>query len=100
VYRPRTNIRQALQDIWQISALDSTEVYFSTASQLEHPADTTIAKAGMNKYLALVSSYLPASLLFSIRIFLSVGLILFITGFLFALIPNTPAPARFERFRR
>lgn len=98
VYRPNALIRKAMQDIWQISNLDSTEVYFSTNSQLEHPEELTIAKTGVNKYLALASSYLPAPLLFAIRIFLTAGLILFVTGFLFALIPNTPA--RFERLRR
>ncbi len=98
VYRPNALTRKAMQDIWQISNLDSTEVYFSTGSQLEHPEELIVAKTGVNKYLALASSYLPASLLFAIRIFLTAGLILFVTGFLFALIPN--APARFERLRR
>ncbi len=98
VYRPRVAIRQALQDIWQISSLDSTEQYFSTATQLEHPSEAEIAQTGANRYLALLSSYLPASLLFSIRILLSIGLILFVTGFLFALIPNTPPRTR--RFSR
>lgn len=98
VYRPNALIRKAMQDIWQISNLDSTEVYFSTGSQLEHPEELVVAKTGVNKYLALASSYLPAPLLFAIRIFLTAGLILFVTGFLFALIPN--APARFERLRR
>lgn len=98
VYRPRVAIRQALQDIWQISSLDSTEQYFSTASQLEHPPEAAIAKTGSNRYLALLSSYLPASLLFSIRVLLSIGLILFVTGFLFALIPNhVPQTRRFSR---
>lgn len=97
VYRPSTLTRKALLDIWNISSLDTTEMYFKTETQLEHPEQIDLAQAGTNKYLALVSSYLPAPLLFSIRIFLSVGLIIFVTGFLFALIPN--APARLERFR-
>lgn len=87
-HRPKASVRKALQDIWNVSVLDSKEAYFSTGSQLEHPEETTIARTGVNKYLALASSYLPSSLLFSIRIFLSIGLILFVTGFLFALIPN------------
>lgn len=98
VYRPKASIRQALQDIWQISSLDSTEQYFSTASQLEHPPEAALAQTGVNRYLALLSSYLPASLLFSIRVLLSIGLILFVTGFLFALIPNTPSQTK--RFSR
>lgn len=100
VYRPRSEVRRALQDIWQISALETTEKYFSTATQLEHPAETTIAKTGVNKYLALASSYLPTSLLFGIRVFLSIGLILFVTGFMFSLIPNVPPrPERYGRKR-
>lgn len=98
VYRPDALTRKALQDIWQISNLDSIETYFSTESQLEHPEDTTIAQTGVNKYLALLSSYLPAPLFFSIRIFLSVGLILFVTSFLFAFVPDAPTPSRFKRF--
>lgn len=94
VYRPNTLTRKAMQDIWDISNLDSTEVFFSTESQLEHPADAAVTQSSTNKYLALLSSYLPAPLLFSIRIFLSVGLIIFVTGFLFALIPSVPIPQR------
>lgn len=97
VYRPSTLTRKALLDIWNISSLDTTEIYFKTETQIEHPEQVDLGQAGTNKYLALLSSYLPAPLLFSIRVFLSVGLIIFVTGFLFALIPN--APARFERFR-
>lgn len=97
VNRPRPDIRKALQDIWKISTLDSTEMYFASSVQLEHPESLEIGKAGVNKYLALVSSYLPAPLLFSIRVFLSAGLILFVTGFLFALVPNAPAvPGRWQ----
>lgn len=100
VYRPSALIRKALQDIWKISTLDSTEVYFKTETQLEHPEQVDLGKAGQNKYLALLSSYIPAPLLFSIRIFLSVGLIIFVTGFIFALIPSAPArPATFVRRR-
>lgn len=100
VYRPRPDVRKALQDIWKISSLDSTELYFRTESQLEHPEQVDLGKAGQNKYLALLSSYVPAPLLFAVRIFLSVGLIIFVTGFIFALIPNAPArPAVFVRRR-
>lgn len=93
VYRPSALTRKAMQDIWDVSNLDSTEVFFNTETQLEHPADITVGDAGTNRYLALLSSYLPAPLLFTIRIFLSVGLIVFVTGFLFALIPNAPRTA-------
>lgn len=99
-YRPSTLVRKALQDIWKISSLDSTELYFKTESQLEHPEQVDLGKAGQNKYLALLSSYVPAPLLFAVRIFLSVGLIIFVTGFVFALIPNAPTrPAAFVRRR-
>lgn len=99
-YRPSSLTRKALQDIWKISALDSTEMYFKTETQLEHPEQVDLGKAGQNKYLALLSSYIPAPLFFAVRIFLSVGLIIFVTGFVFALIPNAPTrPASFARRR-
>ena len=99
-YRPSTLTRKALQDIWKISALDSTEMYFKTETQLEHPEQVDLGKAGQNKYLALLSSYIPAPLFFAVRIFLSVGLIIFVTGFVFALIPNAPTrPASFTKRR-
>lgn len=98
VYRPNVQVRKALSDIWKISALDMTEVYFKTETQLEHPEQLDIGKAGTNKYLALLSSYLPAPLFFSIKVFLSVGLIIFITSFLFSIIPE--APGRVGAWRR
>lgn len=98
-YRPRPEIRKALQDIWQISSLDLAETYFSAETQIEHPTEVTVAKAGTNKYLALLSSYLPSSLMFTLRAFLSIGLILFITGFFFALIPNAPERSAYRQER-
>lgn len=100
VYRPNTLTRKAMQDIWDVSNLDSTEVFFSSETQLEHPEAEAVTQTGTNKYLALLSSYLPAPLLFSIRIFLSVGLIIFVTGFLFALIPNVPGRPAYNRRQR
>ncbi|MEP7162454.1 MAG: hypothetical protein ABI747_01680 [Candidatus Moraniibacteriota bacterium] len=94
VYRPSDLIRKALSDIWGISVLDSPEQYFSATTQLEHAPNASLARLqGPQKYLALLSSYLPASLLFSLRVMLSIGLILFVAG-LAHTFTRVPARAR------
>lgn len=98
VYRPSTEIRQALTDIWGISALDTTETYFNASIQVEQPDVSNVTQTGVKKYYALLASYLPASVLFSIKVLFSVFLILFTSGVVFALIPNVPETSGRRRF--
>lgn len=99
VYRPSTLVRQAMEDIWGLSALETTEIYFSNNTQVEQPDTTGIVYTGAKKYYALIASYLPGSVLFSLKVLFSSFLILFAAGVVFALIPNVPesAPARRSR---
>lgn len=85
-------MRRALRDIWSVSPLESTELRFSvtTQVQLKEPGFAQGTLQGTRKYLAALSSYIPASVMFSFRIILSVMLILFTTRFLFALLPAHP----------
>ena len=100
VYRPSTLTRQAMEDIWGLSALDTTETYFSNNTQVEQPETTGITYTGAKKYYALIASYLPGSVLFSIKVLFSVFLILFASGVVFALIPNVPQPSPSNGRRR
>lgn len=99
VYRPSTLVRQAMEDIWGLSALDTTEIYFSNNTQVEQPDTTGIVYTGAKKYYALIASYLPGSVLFSLKVLFSAFLILFASGVVFALIPNVPEPASARRMR-
>lgn len=94
VYRPETSTRQALNDIWGISALDSTEIFFNSTIQVEQPDTSNITQSGTKKYFALLANYLPSSVLFSLKVMFSVFLILFSSGVVFALIPNNPQGER------
>lgn len=99
VYRPSTLIRQAMEDIWGLSALDTTEIYFGNNTQVEQPDVTGVVYTGAKKYYALLASYLPGSVLFSLKVLFSVFLILFASGVVFALIPNLPESAPVRRPR-
>ena len=88
VYRPDTLVRKAMQDIWGLSALDTTEVYFSTNTQIAQTDVAGISKKGVAKYYAFLSSYLPGPVLFSLKVMFSVFLILVAASLLFAFIPN------------
>ncbi len=100
VYRPSTLIRQAMEDIWGLSALDTTEIYFSKNTQIEQPDITGITYTGAKKYYALLASYLPGSVLFALKVLFSVFLILFAAGIVFAVIPNVPESSLPSRNRR
>jgi hypothetical protein len=93
VYRPNSVTRKALEDIWGLSSLDTTESYFGGSTQVEQPNFEYITRTGAQKYYALIASYLPGSVLFSLKVLFSVALILFASGVVFAVIPNVPEPA-------
>lgn len=86
------DMRRALRDIWNVSPLESTELRFTATSQiqLKEPGFAQGTLQGTKKYLAALSSYVPASVMFLFRIILSVILILFTTRFLMALLPENP----------
>jgi hypothetical protein len=83
------DIRKALFDIWKISPLDSPEYHFAKAVNITATTgDTALNDSGPRKYLALISSYVPATLLFTLRILLSGFVILFVLGVLFSFYPE------------
>lgn len=84
-----TEKRQALKDIWGIDTLASSEIRVSQALQVDVVELEEVAQ-GPKKFLAAISSYLPASVLFAFKITLSMALLLFTVGFVFALIPAEP----------
>ncbi|MFZ2299640.1 MAG: hypothetical protein WAW00_00720 [Candidatus Moraniibacteriota bacterium] len=80
------DIRRALSDIWNISPFDSPEINFSTTAQVElqEPGITGGPLQGPRKYFAAIASYIPGSVIFTFRIFLSAALALFALNFLYA----------------
>jgi hypothetical protein len=89
LYAQSEAIRKALYDIWNISPLDSPEFRFTVSNQIElRDATATASGNSGKKFLAAIASYLPASVIFAFRMMLSAALILFATGFVFALIPE------------
>lgn len=87
-------IRQALQTHWNISVFDSGEEYFSKSVQVEivEGEDDEVIVTGFlpgSKAFAGLASYIPASVLFTIKAFFSMALILLLSGFMMALVPET-----------
>jgi hypothetical protein len=95
-YSQSDDIRKALYDIWGVSQFDSSEFYFSDANQIEvsDPILTVDGSVNKTKFLAAIASYIPASLMFTFRIILSGILVVFVSGFLLALIPESTAVSR------
>lgn len=83
-------VRRALYDIWQISPLDSTEIRFGGQSQIEiqEPILAQGNEKGLKKYYALISNYVPETVLFTFRMLLTGALLLFAVGFIGALVPS------------
>jgi len=77
------SLRKALMTIWGISPFTSPEIHFASSVQLEvNEALTTEGPlSGPRKYYAMVASYIPSSVLFTFRIFLSAILVLFVLHF-------------------
>jgi len=82
--------RQALRDIWGIDTFGSSEIRISGGVQVKVVPSEDIAKAGPKTFFAAISTYLPSSILFAFKITVSMALLLFTVGFVFALIPAEP----------
>lgn len=84
--------RLALETIWGIAGLQSQEVKFSASVQATVVEPDDIAAAsGPKKFFAAVSQYLPSSIAFAFRLMLTIALLIFTMGFVFALVPETNA---------
>ncbi len=86
-------IRRALQKFWNISGFDSGETVFSKSIQVEvmgsgDGTESVGSLPGSKKFAAL-ASYIPASVLFTVKAFFSMALILLLSGFMMALVPET-----------
>ncbi len=84
------NLRKALMNIWGISPFSSSELHFDSSVQLE-VKDEPVTEGPMNgprKYYAAIASYLPSSVLFTFRIFLSAVLVLFTLHLLNRMLEN------------
>ena len=77
-------MRRALHDVWGISPLDSTEIRFNGSAQIEVQSNLLAAgsEKGIKKYYALLSSYVPETMLLTIRMFLVGMLLLFCARFI------------------
>lgn len=86
-------IRRALQKFWNVSVFDSGESTFSKSIQVEvlggEDAVTTVGFLPGSKKFAALASYIPASVLFTVKAFFSMALILLISGFMMAVVPET-----------
>ena len=90
--------RRALVDTWDISQLDSEEERFESSIQielLEEESDGEVA--GIRKYFAALGTYLPETFLYTLRMLLSGGLVLFVAGAAFVFLPEAPALSRTRR---
>jgi hypothetical protein len=93
-------IRRALLDIWGITPFESPEINFSVTNQVEVQSDIIAQgeQSGPRKYFAAIASYIPASILFTFRVFLFAILTLFALSFLNALLEERRVKAFAENF--
>lgn len=88
------NIRKALWKYWQISPTDAVEENNSASIRIEVAADNGAVVASGNKkwFGAMLTSHVAAEAMFTIRLFLTTLVIIFVTGLVFAIMPGEYAP--------
>lgn len=90
-YSQPRDVRKALSDIWGISPFSSDTVSISKDIQIylgfDEPQEENARKTP-NTFFASLISVVPTSVLFSIRLILTIGLLLFGIGFLFSFAPE------------
>ena len=96
VYYHSQQVRQALQDIWQISQFDSPETYMSAPIQIEIVENEPIGmKNNPKNFLANLASHIPGQVMFMLRILLTIFVILITTSVVFSFMPS-PKISRYE----
>ena len=85
-------LRKALYKDWGVSPADSTDQNENQTAniQLDVIGTSVVANAKANIFSASLITHLPEQLLFLLRISLTSILLFFVTGLLFAFIPETP----------
>lgn len=89
-YNQPRELRKALYDIWRISPFSSDTERFSKEIQIQliNPDDHYFGKKKQNTFFASILSAVPPIVLFSVRLLLSLGLILLIVGVVFSVMPE------------
>ncbi len=89
-YNQPRELRKALYDIWKISPFNSETVRFSKEIQIRlvTAGESPYAKGGANTFFASLISAVPPLVLFSVRLILSMGLILLVVGVAFSAMPE------------
>lgn len=86
-------IRRALRQFWNISTFDSGESVFSKSIQVEvleaGDGTETLGSLPGSKKFAAIASYIPVSILFTVKAFFAMALILVVSGFMMAIVPET-----------
>jgi hypothetical protein len=93
--RQSDEMRRALFDIWGISPFESPEINFSVSNQVQLQDLGLVLgpQSSPRRYLAAIVSYIPASVMFTFRIFLSAALVLFTLSLLYAFLEDRRAKA-------
>lgn len=90
-YVQSDDIRRALRDIWGIGESDSQEVSLSSTVQIESsPSDVhdEATSGKSSRFFAALATYVPSSVLLFFRLGITMGLVLFVSGVVFALLPE------------
>lgn len=92
VYTRDNFIRKALRDIWGVSEADSDQINLDTSVQIEmvlsESEDEALGKPLTKKFFASLASYIPSSVIFAVRLFLTMALVLFVSGLTLSLAPD------------
>ena len=88
-YNQPRELRKALYDIWRILPFSSETVRFSKEIQIQLiDGNNYLGKNKSNAFFASMLSAVPPVVLFSVRLILSLGLILLIVGVVFSVMPE------------
>jgi hypothetical protein len=97
LYTQPTEIRKALYDIWGVSPTISTETTLEHTVQIavfQNDNDTASITTHPFKYFGSLLAYIPASVLFAVRLAFSIALALFSLGFVLSFVPETGSRGR------
>ena len=95
VYQQNDEVIQLLRDVWSVGDTNLQPVRFDASARIEYASvQNTVALAGPRAFLAALSVNAPETILFLLRVFFSVGVIVSFMALLWQTVPDRTAPRR------
>ncbi len=94
IYQPDVSVRQLMRDVWRYTDQQLAPLHFKSPVQIEYTENAKVSQSAPAAFFAALGVNTPETVLFLFRIFLAVGIVVFIVGFLWRFVSGSSSQPR------